>query len=152
MKLDIGTATAKEGWTSVDLFTLADICADMGDLPLPDGSVEAIRCSHALEHVGWREVPSVLTEWRRVLQPGGTLWIMVPTLDWCCRFWATHEDDAWGMQILFGNQERPGQAHRCGFTAASLVALVEGAGFEVAAVDHVWSHAQTCLVLDAFVA
>lgn len=125
----------------------------MAALPYPDGSVEAIRCSHALEHVGFREVPAVLAEWRRVLQRWGSLWLLVPTLDYCCKHWLDHEDDGdWSLQLLFGSQEREGQFHRCGFTLPSLhIALVQ-AGFEVRCVGTVWSHGQQCLVAEAFVA
>lgn len=153
MRLNIGTGATDPGWVSVDLFTpAADVQADMAGLPYEDGSVDAIRCSHALEHVGWREVPAVLAEWRRVLRQWGVLWVMVPTLDYCARFWASHEDDAWGMQLLFGSQERDGQTHRCGFTPTSLEAALRAAGFEIVCVETIWSHGQMCLVAEAFVA
>ena len=153
IRLDIGTAEAEPGWTAVDRYAAAAVRADMAALPYPDGSVVSIRSSHALEHAGFREVSAVLAEWRRVLMRWGTLWVMVPTLDYCCEHWLTHEPDGdWSMQLIFGSQDGPGQHHRSGFTAASLRAALVAAGFEVRYVAPTWSHGQRCLVAEAFVA
>jgi SAM-dependent methyltransferase len=43
---------------------------------LPDGSVDAVICHHALEHV--YQPAAVLQETRRVLRPGGVLLLFVP--------------------------------------------------------------------------
>jgi predicted SAM-dependent methyltransferase len=45
---------------------------------LADDSVDLIYASHVLEHFGRHEVEGVLTEWRRVLRPGGILRLAVP--------------------------------------------------------------------------
>jgi predicted SAM-dependent methyltransferase len=48
-------------------------------IPLTDGSVARILAEHVVEHLNFRhELPSVLREFRRVLQPGGRLRIIVP--------------------------------------------------------------------------
>lgn len=48
-------------------------------IPLPDGSVEATRCSHLLEHIpAGAERIFVMNEVHRVLVPGGTFDITVP--------------------------------------------------------------------------
>lgn len=51
--------------------------------PLPfDGAVlEAIYCSHVLEHLPTAHVQPLLDEFRRVLAPGGRLRILVPDLE-----------------------------------------------------------------------
>ena len=45
------------------------LCADAARVPLPDGSLEAIWCQHALMNMP--DAAAVLAEWRRLLVPGG---------------------------------------------------------------------------------
>jgi predicted SAM-dependent methyltransferase len=45
---------------------------------IPDGSLSLIYASHLLEHFGRWEVDAVLSEWFRVLKPGGVLRLAVP--------------------------------------------------------------------------
>lgn len=149
MKLDIGTGASTVGWTTVDLYDeRADIRAPMDRLPMKEAEVFAIRSSHALEHVPATQVARVLREWRRVLVPSGTLWVMVPTLDYVCSYWLSHRDE-WGMAMLFGLQSGPGQEHKCGFTVSTLHAEVGAAGFRHVTVHREWSHNQECLVAEA---
>lgn len=49
-------------------------CADAASVPLPDGSVGVVLAMHMWPHVS--EVDCTLAEWRRVLEPGGSLWIV----------------------------------------------------------------------------
>ena len=49
-------------------------------LPLPEGSVDHILCSHFLEHVFPDETTKILTDFRRVLKKGGTAHIIVPDI------------------------------------------------------------------------
>lgn len=43
---------------------------------IPDGSYQALYSSHCLEHL--RDIPVALSNWRRVVRPGGFLYIVVP--------------------------------------------------------------------------
>ncbi len=49
-------------------------------LNYPDNSVDHILCSHFLEHVYLQETKAILSDFYRVLKPGGTLHIIVPDL------------------------------------------------------------------------
>ncbi|MEL7153547.1 MAG: class I SAM-dependent methyltransferase [Pseudomonadota bacterium] len=49
-------------------------------LPLPDGSVDHILCSHFLEHVFPDETTKILTDFQRVLKKGATAHIIVPDI------------------------------------------------------------------------
>ena len=154
LRLDIGPGDIPaDGYVSVAPFGPADVAAPMWDLPWPDGVVEEIRAWHCLEHVAAGRVDPSLCEWRRVLRPGGTLDLMVPDLDYACRYWLglvppNRPDDFatdWSLALLFGKQDDEGQFHRTGFNRQRLVAALWRAGFTDTSVDRVWSHAQQCL-------
>src|ERR1035437_398855 len=114
MKLDIGAGPIRHAadFTTVDAFTGADVNAQMWALPFPDGSVDEIWSSHALEHVPLERVAPTLAEWFRVLRPGGTAVIQVPNLDYAARYWLDHPGETWALQIIFGNQAHEGEFHR----------------------------------------
>jgi predicted SAM-dependent methyltransferase len=56
------------------------LCLDIRRrLPLTDGSVARILAEHVMEHIDFRgDVPAVLRDWYRMLQPGGVARIIVP--------------------------------------------------------------------------
>lgn len=87
MLLNIGGQQTRDrfppGWTCVDILPGADVHCDIAQEPLPfqDSSVDAIYCSHVLEHIwSWR-LSFVLEEFYRVLALGGRLRVVVPDMD-----------------------------------------------------------------------
>jgi SAM-dependent methyltransferase len=84
-----------------------DIVCDLSSIPLPDETLDAVVCTQVLEHVP--APAAVLTEFRRMLRPGGRLYLTVPLL------WEVHEApyDFWR------------------YTPYSLRMLCEGAGLRV---------------------
>lgn len=59
----------------------ADVLADVSKpLPFPDESADVLISRHVLEHV--IDGPLVLTQWLKILKPGGKLIIAVPNQDW----------------------------------------------------------------------
>ncbi len=107
--------------------------------------VAAIYCSHALEHIGWREVPTTLREWHRVLRVGGELVLRVPDLAWCVRHWLEDPHDPWRLAKIVGSQEHDGNTHRCGYDAPGWRRLLEAAGFVVTKETVLWTHEQQTL-------
>src|SRR4051812_4290835 len=58
-----------------------DIIADLTDLsPIQSGSVDALWCSHCVEHLYQSQVPGALQEFHRVLRDDGFAVILVPDL------------------------------------------------------------------------
>ncbi len=56
-----------------------DYCWDASRrLPFDDNSLDLIYASHVLEHIPWYRTRTVLTDWVRVLKPGGALELWVP--------------------------------------------------------------------------
>jgi SAM-dependent methyltransferase len=84
-----------------------DIQASLDDLPVADGSFQALLNTQVLEHVA--DPGRVAAELYRVLTPGGRLWLTAPLV------WPLHEEpyDYWR------------------FTSHGLRRVLEGAGFEV---------------------
>ena len=148
MKLDIGCGVFKrEGYTGVDIDpdVNPDICAPMGEIPLPDGSVDEIFSSHALEHVTKFEVVPVLREWKRILKPGGLIDVQVPDLAWCCRAWLEHQQTDWWLDVLFGMCTSTGEQHRTGFTNNIMMAYLREAGLYPVRYQTIESHGQPTL-------
>jgi len=56
-----------------------DLTADIRRrLPISDKRLRGIYCEHVLEHLPFDTVPFCLSEWRRVLRPGGVVRVIVP--------------------------------------------------------------------------
>ena len=81
-KLHLGCGSKEiPGWFHVDALDFPHVGhrGPVEDLSfIADGSVELIYASHVLEHFGRRTYMQALTEWRRVLAPGGVLRLAVP--------------------------------------------------------------------------
>lgn len=59
-----------------------DHVADVDKIPVEDGTFSKVRASHVIEHVPLSRVrETVLPEWFRVLESGGTLWVDTPNID-----------------------------------------------------------------------
>jgi SAM-dependent methyltransferase len=91
--------------------------ADMRSLPLGDGAAGAIVAFYSLIHIPRDEVPSVLREFRRVLMPSGRLLLAVHGGSG-----NTESDEFLGIKAHF---------EATLFDKEELIALVEGAGFEL---------------------
>jgi predicted SAM-dependent methyltransferase len=147
VKLDIGGGVYKRDadYLAVDILGKTDVKAAMWALPFRDSTVDTIWSSHSLEHVGVYRVSQTLKEWHRVLKPGHGAIVQVPNFDYVAKYWLTGADRAWAEAMVFGTQTDDGQYHKCAFTASSLRADLEAAGFEVKRVEMRWSHSQETL-------
>jgi SAM-dependent methyltransferase len=107
---------------------------DMGDI----GPFDGLYTSHALEHLAPHDVARALSEFRRVLKPGGVAIIIVPDLEdvrptddvvYVCASGVpiTGRDMYYGLASLL--EANPYMAHRTGFVAATLEKAMREAGF-----------------------
>jgi predicted SAM-dependent methyltransferase len=127
----------KETYLDIEPLTNPDVVAsmtDMGDI----GDYNVIFCSHALEHLYPHEVPAALSEFRRVLKPGGVAIIIVPdledvkpTMDRLENYPA--DNQVCGLDLYYGDHKEipnfPHMAHHSGFVASTLKSALEQAGF-----------------------
>lgn len=117
-------------------------------LPVSDGSVKAVYCSHVLEHIDRTSIVEAIRNTYTMLKPGGVFRLVVPDLTWRAEeFVKAHEQgdasaaDEFLSKCYLGQQEpvsgllgRARQAfgnadHRWMYDEAALCALLTEAGF-----------------------
>lgn len=114
---------------------------DLGNI----GHYDAVYCSHCLEHVSRSEAGRALSEFSRVLRPGGYVFIFVPDLEDVSPtdevLFVAPAGPITGLDLIYGKQNlvesMPHMAHRTGFIAATLLVALEAAGFDPASVGRV---------------
>ena len=138
-KLHLGCGVKHiEGWFHVDALDYPHVnhIGPVDDLPfIPDGSTDLIYACHVLEHFGRKESVRVLTEWRRVLKPGGVLRLAVPDYEACARLYLTGTlprglEDVRGLMI--GGQRDQYDFHGNVFDETDLTRMLLEAGFSSA--------------------
>lgn len=124
------------GYLHIDLadFPHIDHNHDVRTLPmLADDSVHLIYASHVLEYFDRVEVADVMTEWARVLAPGGTLRLAVPDFSALSDVYQKHGDLDLVIGPIFGRWEIPGADvtvfHKTTYDFASLKRVLEDSGF-----------------------
>jgi len=154
IKLHLGCGGVEwKDFTNVDLFPdnpeipdssregcVADVCADMRDLGLPDASVEEIFSSHGLEHfTRWIGI-QMLNDWYRMLKEGGILHVETPDF-WRSVLWLFHprqQKRESARPMFFGNQwdEIDYETHRYLWTARELKSVLVDIGFSSVTANH----------------
>ncbi len=138
-RLHIGGKEQHPDWKIFDIESRPEVdfvgnasCLNQFD----DDSIEAIYASHVLEHFHYQldnELINTLIEWRRVLKPGGKLYISVPDLKTLC--WLYLHPNLMPverhhiMRIMFGGQVNEYDVHKVGFDFEILALYLEQVGF-----------------------
>jgi len=89
-KLEIGCGyNPQPGYIHMDVRKLSQVdivCNFEKDkLPYPDNSLSEILTNHVIEHISYRSLPFVLSEWNRVLCSGGRIFMRTPNLEFICK-------------------------------------------------------------------
>jgi ubiquinone/menaquinone biosynthesis C-methylase UbiE len=132
VKINAGCGRHKlPGFVNVDVQGDPDLTADLRAIPLPDGCADELQAMHVIEHFYLWETPAVLTEWRRLLKPGGRLVLELPNLEAACRNVLAGLPDQMGLWPLYGDPSHadPFMCHRWAYTPASIKALLAEHGF-----------------------
>jgi predicted SAM-dependent methyltransferase len=139
IKLHIGGQEVSQGWTILDVEERpeVDIVSDASCLDvIASESVSVIYASHVVEHFHYgldSKLIKTLSEWHRVLQPGGQLLISVPDLKTLCWLFLnpnfTVNERHHIMRIIFGGQTNQYDVHYAGFDYEILGSYLQEAGF-----------------------
>ena len=101
----------------------------------PDKSVSLVYTSHMLEHTSYGDDFNIQTlrEWKRVIRPGGMLFVAVPDLDVLCRMYLdpnmTTEQRLFIARMIYGGQTDRYDFHLYGYNEESLAIYLKEAGF-----------------------
>ncbi len=81
IKLNLGCWIMKmEGWVNIDIDPrYGDVVMDCFNMSYPDNYADEIYAGHILEHTP--DTDKALTEWKRVLKPGGIITVTVPDIE-----------------------------------------------------------------------
>jgi SAM-dependent methyltransferase len=105
-------------------------------MPLPDESVDTVVCWEVLEHLPQGSEPAAFAEFRRVLRPGGVLYLSTPYASWRARLL----DPAWW---LIGHRH---------YRLDQLERLVRGAGLQPDLIETGGRGWQIVAILNLYVA
>jgi len=101
--------------------------ADILNLPLPPNYVDYIESIDTIEHFGFRELPLLVEEVKRILKPGGVFKFQTIDFNGLATEWVDKiinrqqpeiHDYMDLMQAIYGNQLGEGQFHKCAWTPA----------------------------------
>ena len=113
----------------------ADRRLDSTDLAeFEDDSVDLVEHHHMIEHLSFEESDKGMSEWARVLKPGGRLVITCPDMDAVLRHWLTSrhgERFGYAIQMIYGSQEHSGMFHRSGYNLKFLAERLVRHGLDV---------------------
>ncbi len=136
MKLHLGCGKRYIGGSiNVDRYDLAvaDLSADARCLPFRDDACSVVVAHQLIEHLGYAGAIYALSEWFRVLEPGGELVIETPEPRGAFERFLVAESPAakdHALGWIFGD-EAPGYTHTFLYPEDLLRGMIERAGFEL---------------------
>jgi protein O-GlcNAc transferase len=136
-RLHIGGKVRKPGWEVLNAQPGPDVdhLGNANDLSRFDSdSFDVIYASHVVEHFDYRdELHSTLSEWFRVLKPGGQIQISVPDLEVLAGLLLNKQlamiDRFMVMRMIFGGHMDEYDYHLVGLTDEILGGFLANAGF-----------------------
>ena len=136
MKLNYGCGETKlAGYINIDIeeSVKPDLVLDLRkkQFPYEANTVETIQCIHNLEHIEQKFWAQILSEFWRVLQPGGELMLAYPEFEKCAHNFLENyqgQRDFW-RATLYGRQLYPGDYHVVPMVTTEVEDLLEDCGF-----------------------
>lgn len=107
IKLNLGAGGIEyPGYLSVDMYdSRAHVSMDITKLDFDDNSVTEILASHVFEHLNPYKSIEILSDWLRVLKPGGKLIMEMPNIEaLCARFANASTGERYGiLNAIYGS-------------------------------------------------
>lgn len=137
-RLHIGGWQRKAGWEVLDIkrSDVTDHIGNARDLSrFDDNTFLELYASHVLEHFDFRgEIEEVLREWKRVLLPGGRIYLSVPDMDVLCSLFLCKkvlsvEHRFHLTRMMFGSHTNHFDYHQAGLNREFLEHFLRLAGF-----------------------
>ena len=137
-RLHIGGKVAAPGWEVLDANPgpVVDHVGNAADLSrFADDTFSEVYASHVAEHFDYKnELLATLKEWRRVITPGGILYVSVPDLDVLAKLFVDREkysgpDRYLLMRVIFGGHLDQYDYHLVGLNEEFLADFLVNAGF-----------------------
>jgi predicted SAM-dependent methyltransferase len=137
-KLHIGGHVSTAGWEVLDVNPRPGVDHVSNATKLDcfaDDTFAQIYASHVVEHFDYTgELLGALKEWRRILIPGGTLYVSVPDLDVLARLFLDREKLSFQerflvMRMIFGGHIDKYDYHLVGLNEEFLTDVLRAAGF-----------------------
>lgn len=149
--IDLGSGPEPpKGFVGIDLFAQGErvISGDIQDLRWyrkEHGLAKKLRASHSLEHMSHIDVPRILRDWVRTLEPGGSMEVRVPDGEYHMRAVIDRIDKGedvdpqcdWLNATIYGLQVGGGQEHKTLFTKRRLEQLAKSCGLKYVKVERV---------------
>jgi predicted SAM-dependent methyltransferase len=130
-KIELGAGiNSRSGFLHCDIRLLknVDIVCSSLFLPFKNDSVEEIYLRHHLEHFTDKEATVVLNEAYRILKQNGTIYIIVPNIDY--HIWQFyHGNQKWAMAGFWGWQNNDYDIHKWGYNFELLKEKLKKSGF-----------------------
>ncbi|MCT0212101.1 MULTISPECIES: class I SAM-dependent methyltransferase [Synechococcales] len=136
--LHIGGTSPSAGWEILNAIPAeyVDHVGNANDLSrFADGTFSKIYASHVVEHLDYSsEIAMTLAEWRRTLQPGGSLYISVPDMDILAGLFLEKnllnlEERFMVMRMIFGGHIDAFDYHLTGLNEEFLSEFLKSAGY-----------------------
>ncbi len=130
LRLHLGCGSKHfDGYINVDFWITeaTDVICDITKLPWPDNSADVIETYHVIEHISHRKIKDALSDWLRVLRPGGRMIVEVPHFDKAVNEYLQGNEAR--LINIFGWQRSWGDIHLYGYNPARLIRLLKEVGF-----------------------
>ena len=137
-KLHIGGKIKSHGWEVLNVAPGLDVdhvCNANNLSKFADNTFAEIYASHVIEHFDYKdELKDTLIEWKRVLVPGGRIYISVPDLDVLAELLLlknklTVEERFFVMRMMFGGHVDEYDYHLVGLNEEFLANLLRSTGY-----------------------
>ncbi len=144
VRLHVGSGDKSwPGWINVDKHGEPDVVCDCRKLTFSSDYADEIHAIHFVEHIPRLEVDDMLTDWMRVLKPGGKLAIEVPCLNKMAQFIVDGERNISLTALgIFGDprDKKPGMMHCWAYTKEELTDILLQVGFKDVEVKEPFFH------------